>query len=418
MKKTLFEPLRLKKFRILFSAQVISDLGNWLDFTALLVLFAYSWELGPGALALLTISIGLPGLILGPFTGVFVDKLPIKTVMIVSDLLRALAVFGLIFAPNFYIVLLLIVLRGTFTTFFDPARQSAIKRLVPEEQLLKASSLSQLSLNGSKIIGPALGSALLVFTTPQMAFLIDSISYTVSALLLLFLPKMTNEKQETTEKNKIFKGFWKDLREGLVFISNKKILLMLILFNGTVFFIVYLFDSLGVLLARDMGIEDSVFGIFISIVGVGALVGALTIGQWSGKYNHLNILSISAFTLGSMLILTGLGGFGYLPTVIPLWLAIWFIIGLSIGTISVCYGYLLQLHTPQQLMGRVSSSANALVNGAMVISPTIGSLLAIWIEVSGVFLTSGLLIMAVCGVVFFAYKQNRLRSVRQEELAK
>jgi MFS family permease len=396
MYKGILEPCKFVRFRLLFSAQIISDLGNWLDFTALLVLVGYHWELGAGSLALLTVCIGLPGLLLGPITGVFVDRLPLKKVMIISDLCRALIVAGLIFADNFYTVLALVFLKGVCSTFFDPARQSAIKLVVPKEHLLKANALSQLSVNCSKIIGPSLGSAVLLLATPKIAFLLDSLTYLISMIILLFIKNLNFKEKDRviTEKNpNKVKTFFNEFIEGLSFILSKKVLLTLILFNGTVFFVVYLFDSLGVLLAKDMGIKDSFFGIFISIVGVGAMVGAITIVKWGGQINQMKILQSIALFLGVMLLITGMGGEGYLPNSIILWLIIWFFIGFSIGSISVCYGYLLQLETPQTLMGRVTGTANALVNGSMVISPVIGSFLAIWIKVSGVFLLSGFLII-------------------------
>ncbi|WP_318582162.1 MFS transporter [Bacillus paranthracis] len=404
MNKSMFEPLKSKNFRKFYAAQIISDLGGWFDFTALLVLFAYHWNLGPGALASLTIAIGLPGLLFGSITGVFVDKLPLKLVMITSDILRAIVVFCLIFAPNFYFVLVLVFIKGVFTTFFDPARQSSIKCLVPPEQLLKANSLSQLSVNGSKIIGPALGSLILVIATPQVAFVIDSISFILSALLLWTLPKINRENEERIEETGVFSGFWKDFREGFAFIWSKKNLTILILFNATVFFIIFLFDSLGVLLAKEMGIRDNLFGIFISVVGIGAVVGAITVGQWGTGVNKMKILNGSAVLLGGMLILTGLGGFGLLPSNLVLWFLIWFFVGVCLAAISVCYGYLIQSETPSRLMGRVSSTANAMVNGAMVISPTLGSILALWIEVSGVFLFSGILIASIGTIVYLSNK--------------
>ncbi|PFD36115.1 hypothetical protein CN285_22655 [Bacillus cereus] len=85
-----------------------------------------------------------------------------------------------------------------------------------------------------------------------------------------------------------------------------------------------------------------------------------------------------------------------------LWLIIWFFIGGFIAAISVCYGYLLQTQTPSRLMGRVSSTANTMVHGAMVISPTLGSILALWIKVSGVFLLAGILITSIGMIIYLA----------------
>ncbi|MGH0684712.1 hypothetical protein [Bacillus mycoides] len=124
----------------------------------------------------------------------------------------------------------------------------------------------------------------------------------------------------------------------------------------------------------------------------------------------MNILNGSAILLGGMLILTGLGGFGFLSSNLFLSLIIWFFIGIFIASISVCYSYLLQ--TPARLMGRVTSTANTMVHGAMVISPTLGSLLALWIKVSGFFLLAGVLITRIGMIIYLAHTLFMKKSSR------
>ena len=63
-------PLRLREYRLLFSGQCVSNLGDWLDFIALTVLIAYVWEMGPSALAALSIAIAVPWIFVAPFAGV------------------------------------------------------------------------------------------------------------------------------------------------------------------------------------------------------------------------------------------------------------------------------------------------------------------------------------------------------------
>ena len=77
--------------------------------------------------------------------------------MVCADLGRAVAVFGLVFAQNLYVVLALIFIKGVFSTFFSPARQATIASVVPKDDLLAANSLSQLSFQVTKILGPVIG---------------------------------------------------------------------------------------------------------------------------------------------------------------------------------------------------------------------------------------------------------------------
>ena len=82
--------------------------------------------------------------------------------MIGSDLARALVVLGLVWAPTLPIVLALVVAASASATFFDPAKQAVIRATVPEGDLLTANSLSQLSSNSARLLGPALGGLLVV----------------------------------------------------------------------------------------------------------------------------------------------------------------------------------------------------------------------------------------------------------------
>ena len=69
-------PLRIRNFRLLFSAQVASNLGDWFDFLALAVLIVYVWDHGPTALAALALVVALPWIFVAPFAGVVADRWP------------------------------------------------------------------------------------------------------------------------------------------------------------------------------------------------------------------------------------------------------------------------------------------------------------------------------------------------------
>src|SRR6185503_10480397 len=101
-------------FRLLFSAQVVSNLGDWLDFLALAVLIAYVWHKGPGSLAALAIVIAVPWIVVAPFSGVLADRWPKRATMIGADLARAAIVIGFVFAPNVPVLLALVCLKTVF----------------------------------------------------------------------------------------------------------------------------------------------------------------------------------------------------------------------------------------------------------------------------------------------------------------
>ncbi len=397
-------PLKIKNFRKFYAAQVISDFGNWIDFTALLVLIAYKWELGSTALAFFYICIGLPYVLLGPFVGVLVDRMNWRNVMIFSDLLRAAIVLSFIWTPNIYVLLSLVFLRGVLNAFFNSSRQVTFRLIVPENLLLQANSLSQLSIYTSKVLGPAISGLLLIVVQPSGAFVINAITYIVSGILIYSLPLTLNNEKHSNELKKIkqhkkAKGqFFKEFQEGFKYIFSIRILFVMIGFNAAAFFVIFLFNSLGPLLAKTVGLNETVFGFLISAVGLGSVVGSILIGQWGEKVNHLLLICFAAMVTGSLIIVLSIGGYGFLPNVPILWLSIWFLIGIGVSSFSVSYGYILQSKTPSNYLGRVSSTGEAMINVSMVVAPLLGTILTKFIGVSGVFLIAGVL-MILLGII-------------------
>src|SRR6476660_8345313 len=181
VKPALLAPLRHRTFRLLFGGQLVSDLGDWLDFLALIALIVSRWNLGPSALAALAVAVALPFAVIAPLSGVWADRLPRKTLMVAADLGRALVVFGLVVAPNLATVLALVFVRGVFSTFFGPARQATIAAVVPHDDLLAANALSQLSFQLTKILGPVLGCLFLAAGGPRSTLLANAVTFRASA---------------------------------------------------------------------------------------------------------------------------------------------------------------------------------------------------------------------------------------------
>ncbi|MCE5170742.1 MFS transporter [Paenibacillus profundus] len=338
--------------------------------------------------------------------------------MVVCDLLRALFAFCLVVAPNAYVVLLLVIVKGIFHALFDPARQSAIKVFVPEDILLQANAISQFSVNFSKVLGPALGGIVLAVSTPQTAFVIDGISFLLSAFILIYLPsgkQRTITQDAECQQKGTTTNFWNELKEGIAYVVKTHILLLLMIFNGAVFFNLFLFDSLSVLLAKGMGFTETQFAFFTSAVGLGSLVGTLIIGRYGNQLNQVLMMTFSAVFLGFFIAITGLGSLQYVPSWLSLWFAIWLLIGACIAFITVSYGYLLQVSTPEHMMGRVSSIGNAIINGFIVIAPAIGAFLAGLFQVGGVFFLSGcaMILLGAATAYFTPQATKTKRSIDQ-----
>lgn len=386
---SIFSPLQHRPYRMLFYGQLFSDLGTWLDLLALSVLVAYTWGKGAVELALLTIVIGLPWVVVGPLASVWVDRLPRKGMMIACDLLRMLVVLGFVVAPNLYVLLPLVFLKEALSALFDPARQGAIRTLVPEAVLLQASSLSQLSLNVTKVAAPVLGGVIIAVSSPSLVFLLEAALFLFSIYFISRLPKMTVEtyvEEGVADESK----FWQQFKQGLRYIGQNRILATAIVLMAVRFFLIFLYDGLLVLWGKDIGMGEEYFGIFLGAVGLGTVIGTVVVGQWSfWSAKPIQMMSITASISGLGVILLSFGSFGWVPPNVILWTTLFFLVGAIGAGSSVPYGYVLQKQTPSGIIGRVTGTANAIQNLSMFLAPAIGAMIAEWWGTGGVFLIAG-----------------------------
>jgi MFS family permease len=383
-------PLRLREYRLLFSGQVVSNLGDWLDFIALAVLIAYVWELGASALAALSIAIAIPWIFVAPFSGVLVDRWPKKRVLIGSDLLRAAIVACLVIAPSLPVLLLLVALKTTVATFFGPAEQATIRMLVPEGQLHSANALSQLVAQSTKVIGPALGGLIVAVASPRVAFGVDAATFLLSAAILSRMrpiddPSAARGGEDDEEET----GYWEELREGLAYIVGRRALVLCIAGFGATIFLLFCFDTLSPLAFQQLGVSKALFGLAVAGIGAGGVLGTIAVGRYGGDVNPFALLGGGTAIVGCMVALVGLALVTDLGLPPWLWTPVLMVVGIASAGILVASPTIIQKETPPELMGRVSTSASSIPTGLQMFAPIAGAALAEWQSVGFVFTASG-----------------------------
>ncbi len=393
---------------MLWSGQIISDLGDWLDFLALIALIVYRWDLGASALAALSVTVAVPRIIVGPIAGVWVDRWPRRTVMVVADIARAVIVAGLVFAPDLIAVLVLVFFKGVFSAAFGPARQASVRSTVPDDDLLAASSLGSLSVQVGKVFGPVLGGILVATAGPRAAFAVDSATFLVSALLLAQLPLLQAEPRTQTDESE--PSFWTELREGIGYIVHRAALTIAIGSMSAALFMIFIIDSIGVLALRQLGVTEALFGVAVASIGLGTALGALAVSQWGRRYSPFRIMGIGQLVSG--LAVAALGGAVVLSvrgTGLE-WVLIYMITGLSAAAVMVSYSYIIQIETPRELMGRVASSAEGVQTTFQLMAPPLGAALAQIYGVGVVFGAAGLALAIVGACVMLTSSRVGVRA--------
>lgn len=178
--------LRQPNFALLWTAGLVSQIGNWVLIAAL-PFYVYERTGSTLASGMIWIAYTLPGLLLGSVAGVFVDRWDRKRTMVVVNLLQAALMLVLLLmgsAEWLWLVYLVALLESALGQFFAPAENSLLPSLVGEERLLQANALNSLNNNLARVVGPSLGGALFGFFGLQAVVLVDSASFLVAGVLI------------------------------------------------------------------------------------------------------------------------------------------------------------------------------------------------------------------------------------------
>ena len=184
---------RNPEFRRLWLSQVVSQVGDWLNRTAVLALIG---ELtGPEQALEIGLLFGveimlrlMPTALLSPIAGPIADRLPRRALMIWSDLLRAGIVLLLVTidqAEELPLLYALVALQMGVSIFFDAARSASVPNTVPRDELLDAQALSAATWSAMLAVEAALGGGLLAIMGTRGVFFMDAATFCLSALLLV-----------------------------------------------------------------------------------------------------------------------------------------------------------------------------------------------------------------------------------------
>lgn len=416
-----FALLRDTSMRQLILAGIPADFADWLDYVAVFSLVAYHWHGGPFDMAMIAVGWGLPYLIVAPLSGVLADHMPPKRAMLIANFGRGLATLSFIFAPNVWVLLVPLFLRGSLDSLFTPSRDKTIQLLANAE--------TRQSLNGviygfnqmAKMVGPAIGGALLAVLVPHMVFVGNAaFSFLAFALLLpIQLPEV--EKKNTADETASdahpqearetpVSRFLKRLKEGVGVIGRNKVLAIAVPFGAINIGTIMLYDTFYVLLLKDFGYPDSAFGLLISGVGVGGILGALLAGALKLGPTPLRFMA-SAQLASAVLVLAlvAVPTLGHIAVSLPAFIAVGAILGGLGALVQIPYRTVLQNHTAQENLGRVSSLSDSASVLTSIGGPFVGALImAQWGLYAPFFFGSGLAIALGLVVLVIAPSRHTL----------
>lgn len=395
--------LRIPAFRNLFAAQAISDVGDGMTFTALLLL-VNNLTHSPAALAVLSIAVAVPSMVGGVVAGAYADRLDRRRIMIASDTVRAILVLGFVVvatAERLPILYLVAFAQASIGTFFSPARGALIPRVVPREGLMAANGLGQVS----RTVGGLLGTAvigLLIATTGAYwpAFVFDALTFGASVLIVLRVDR-TIGQVAPAEDGRAQHGVGASAVEGLRLIGRSPTLVATILGLSIA--------GLGLGAVNLLFVPFVVNTLQASAAWIGPIEGAQTLSLiLAGGLVAILARRVSA----QAMVAGGLAGVGVLITIlfaapsIYFLLVIAFAFGWFVTPLQASTQTIVQSVTTDATRGRVIGALQASMSTTQIVSIALAGVFASVIGIRVLFLIAGLVCLAAAGITALLFRAD------------
>ena len=343
----MFSSLKVKYFRIYWLGMFISLVGTWVQTVA------QSWlifQLTNSAFLLGLVGFlgSIPIFIFSLFGGVLADRVNKRNILIFTQsafmflafLLAVLTQFKFITPKQIMIIALF---NGVIMAFDAPARQSIVVELVGREHLFNAITLNSVAFNSSRIIGPAIAGVLISIIGMSGCFYLNGISF-LAVIIALFYIKFG--KSVVRNNNSAFK----DIKEGLIFISQNRLILALMSVVAAIslFGISYII-LMPVFANHVLGVGVKGLGVLMSSTGIGALCGALGLARLGDFRFKGRLLIWSVFLFAVSLIVFSITKQYFLSVFALIFVGCWSVIPIAL------VNTLLQIKVPDEFRGRVMS---------------------------------------------------------------
>ncbi len=402
--------LRNRSIMILWISRALSRFGDAIESLALMYLV---YELTGSGLAMGTVMLfsGIPNIVIGPIAGVIVDRYNKKAIMFICELVRAVALilipvfmyFNIISLWHIYI---LASVASIAESFYEPCYGVASIQVTPKEDLPLLNSLTTTTNSIMRSIGYAVAGVIMVALNKEILFVIDAITFFISAIaaLIISLPKVEN-KNITNPKEILF-----DLRDaGKYIASNKNITIMLIVIFIINCGVIPLTSFLPIFSDVHLSLGEAWSGYFMTTFSIGTVLGAVIYPMLAKKNLKLRSAYLYGFTImGIWVLLVCLFNHRYIA------LAMFLLVGI-IGSIIMMWASTdIQKTCDVSYYGRVG----ALLSTVILASSPIMSSICGWaidsISIVNVFIITGVVFL-LCGLVIYKLFSNSDKSNSYEQ---
>ena len=386
--------LRNRPFLLLWLSQLATQIGVNMVLYALTVVVLEASSLS-SAVSALFLTFLVPSVLFSALAGVYVDRIDRRTMLVVTNALRAAILIGIwAVGPDIPTLLLLNTLFSIVTVFFAPAEAAMIPVLVPRDQLVPANGLFTLTLNGAFALGYALLGPLIVTIAggPAPVLIVVAVLFGLAAILCATLPSdppsetaRPRAREAVSEAGHAVTGVFGQLREGLSYIRANPAIAWSLAYLGISASLIGVVAVLGPSFARDtLGLAPKDLIVVVLPLGIGIVMGVLLLNNYGKYIARRRAIELGLVILGVLLviltvagplsrILTGVGDqvplvdLSALTSLLSVVVAIAFLAGVCYGIVAISAQVQLQEDIPADVRGRIFGVLNMLISVASIL---------------------------------------------------
>ncbi|OQD55132.1 MFS transporter [Streptomyces phaeoluteigriseus] len=364
-------------FRRLWVGQTASQLGEHTTLVMLPLFAVLTLDAGAGQLGVLRAMGQAPILLLSLFVGAWVDRWRARTVMVLTDVGRALALgaaavaglLGWLGLPALFVVAFAV---GALSVFFDVAYQASLVRLVKRDQLVGGNSALEGSRSAAQIGGPALGGALVSLLSAPVAAASSALFFALSFLSIRRIRRSEALPKGPERPPRV----WRRIHEGLRFVVGDASLRTVCLASAAFQFSLAAVMTVYLLfLPRELHLSGTAVGLALAGTGPGALLGSVLAARLPCRFGHGAVL-VSAAVLGDGVFLCVPALHGSSAVTLTALLAVNFVFGTGGQLVNVTVMAVRQAVTPDGMQGRAAATITFVGMGLTPLGSLLGGLLA------------------------------------------
>lgn len=384
------ELLRDKVYIRYWLAVVVSYLGDGIAKVTVVYVAATLTDAPALFIAAVVIAQLVPSGVLGTFIGPLVDRLSPRALLVGADLARVVIVLAMIPAVhNAGLLLTLIFLEGIGKSVFETARMAAIPKVVGGHSLPAAIALFQSTVQTLNLVGPLIGGVLIATADVRVSFVIDAVTFVISALLLGNLVVLRDASVTATSPGQ----YWSSLRSGVTGALSIPSLRTVAWMMVPVMIAIGVFTTnVNTQLLVAFHLSAFNFGLAQAMLGAGAILGAFFGPVLVKRFPLADLLAgaVGLFAL-SLLVLWPIDRYGVTWLgVICAWCAL---AGLGMSLVQVPVANILLRDLPDDLRGRGIALLNALMVNFTIVGVLLGGAAANWGGIAASIIVTGAILL-------------------------